>query len=143
MDSYTISIIAIVLSPVIAVWVGQVLQNRAKRREDKMDILKVLMKYRADIFCCFDKDMPENASKEVYTSLNLIELVFINSSDVIEKGRSLISFMNEFAARNKENDGVLLSAGEFTKKQAEFNNKFWELVNAINKDLDHTPLSNE
>ncbi len=38
-----INIIAIIVSPVVAVVVGQILQDRRKKRSDKMEIFKTLM----------------------------------------------------------------------------------------------------
>lgn len=41
-----INIAAIILAPVVSVIVGQILQNRAKKRQDKMEIFKALMTSR-------------------------------------------------------------------------------------------------
>ena len=38
-----LNLIAVLLIPVVAVFVGQYLQERAQRRKDKMDIFKTLM----------------------------------------------------------------------------------------------------
>ena len=42
-----LNIIALIIIPIIAVMIGQYLQDRAKKREDKMDIFKALMTSRA------------------------------------------------------------------------------------------------
>ena len=41
-----INIIAIVVAPIIAVWVGQLLQTKSERRKDKLQIFKTLMTAR-------------------------------------------------------------------------------------------------
>lgn len=41
-----INIIAVITAPIIAVWVGQYLQNLAEKRKDKMQIFKILMTSR-------------------------------------------------------------------------------------------------
>lgn len=41
-----INIIAVITAPIIAVWVGQYLQNRVEKRKDKMQIFKTLMTSR-------------------------------------------------------------------------------------------------
>lgn len=42
-----VDIIALIAVPIIAVWVGQVLQNRAAKRKDKIAIFQCLMTHRA------------------------------------------------------------------------------------------------
>lgn len=41
------NVIAIVAAPIIAVWVGQLLQNRSEKRKDKLQIFKTLMSSRS------------------------------------------------------------------------------------------------
>ena len=41
-----INIAAVIIAPIIAVWVGQKLQNRAEKRKDKMAVFKAVMTYR-------------------------------------------------------------------------------------------------
>ena len=38
-----INIIAVLIAPVIAVWVGQKLQDRSEKRKDKMAVFKAVM----------------------------------------------------------------------------------------------------
>ena len=66
-----INIAAIVLAPVISVIIGQKLQDRAKKRQDKMEIFKALMTSRVYVWT--------NAS--VY-ALNIIDVVFADDKKV-------------------------------------------------------------
>lgn len=69
-----LNLIALIIVPIIAVMIGQYLQDRAKKREDKMDIFKALMTSRAFGWT--------NAS--VY-ALNTIEIVFANNKAVLQQ----------------------------------------------------------
>lgn len=66
-----INIAAIIFAPVISVIIGQKLQDRAKRRQDKMEIFKALMSSRVYGWT--------NAS--VY-ALNIIDVVFADDKQV-------------------------------------------------------------
>lgn len=66
-----INIVAIIFAPVISVIIGQRLQDRAKRRQDKMEIFKALMSSRVYGWT--------NAS--VY-ALNIIDVVFADDKQV-------------------------------------------------------------
>jgi len=67
-----INIAAIILAPIVSVIVGQKLQDRARKRDDKMQIFKILMASRIYGWT--------NASVE---ALNLIEVVFAKDKKVI------------------------------------------------------------
>lgn len=66
-----INIVAIIFAPVISVIIGQRLQDRAKRRQDKMEIFKALMSSRIYGWT--------NAS--VY-ALNIIDVAFADDKQV-------------------------------------------------------------
>lgn len=72
-----INIFAIIISPVIAVIVGQKLQDRQKQRADQMDIFKILMINRG-LGWSIDK----------VKALNLIEVVFSDKEDVLKQWRN-------------------------------------------------------
>lgn len=69
-----INIIAIIVSPIIAVIVGQLLQAKSKRRADKLDIFKTLMVNRG-----------LGWSIESVRALNIIEVVFSDDKEVLEQ----------------------------------------------------------
>lgn len=66
-----INIAAIIFAPVISVIIGQKLPDRAKRRQDKMEIFKALMSSRAYGWT--------NASAY---ALNIINIVFADDKQV-------------------------------------------------------------
>lgn len=69
-----INTLALIFIPIIAVCIGQYLQDRAKKREDKMRIFQILMATRIYGWT--------NASVE---ALNLIEVIFSGEKKVIEQ----------------------------------------------------------
>nr|WP_325214172.1 DUF6680 family protein [uncultured Oscillibacter sp.] len=66
-----VNVAAVVLSPVIAVLVGQFLQNRAEKRKDKMDIFKTLMVNRYAVW-----------SVDSVRALNSIDIIFSEDKEV-------------------------------------------------------------
>lgn len=66
-----VNIVAIILAPVVSVIIGQILQDRTKKRQDKMEIFKALMTSRVYGWT--------NAS--VY-ALNIIDVVFADDKRV-------------------------------------------------------------
>lgn len=69
-----INILAIICSPVIAVFVGRFLQDREKNRNDKMEIFKILMMNRG-----------LGWSYENAKALNIIEIVFADDDNVLKQ----------------------------------------------------------
>ena len=69
-----INILAIICSPVIAVFVGRYLQDREKNRNDKMEIFKILMMNRG-----------LGWSYENAKALNIIEIVFADDDNVLKQ----------------------------------------------------------
>lgn len=65
-----INILSVILAPVIAVWVGQKLQDRAEKRKDKMAVFKAIMTDRY------------GWSRETVLALNSIPIVFANDKAV-------------------------------------------------------------
>ena len=65
-----LNLAAILLSPVIAVWIGQILQARAKKLDEKMHIFKVLMTSRGA------------ATFESVIACNTIDIVFSDDTAV-------------------------------------------------------------
>ena len=65
-----VDIIALIAVPIIAVWVGQVLQNRAAKRKDKIAIFQCLMTHRATGW----------AHQDTVNALNIIDIVFDSCS---------------------------------------------------------------
>ena len=67
-----LNIIAIVLIPIVAVVVGQKLQNRAEKRRDKLTVFKVLMANRF------------GWSPESVYAMNIIDIVFADNKAVLK-----------------------------------------------------------
>lgn len=73
------NLIAVFASPIIAVWVGQYLQNRAEKRKDKMQIFQCLMTRRITGW----------AALEAVNALNSIDIIFADSEPVRNQWRIL------------------------------------------------------
>lgn len=65
------NIIAVVLSPLIAVWISQLLQIRSEKRKDKMQVFMTLMRTRAFAW-----------NMDIVNALNVIDVVFSDDKDV-------------------------------------------------------------
>lgn len=65
-----INIVALIVVPIVAVLVGQYLQNRAQKRKDKMEIFKTLMIAR------------NGWTVESVRALNTIDIIFVNDKNV-------------------------------------------------------------
>lgn len=69
-----ISTVAIIVIPIVAVVIGQYLQNRSKRRDDRMSIFKTLMTNRFFRW-----------TNESVHALNIIEIVFAKDKEVLKQ----------------------------------------------------------
>ena len=65
-----LNLIALIAIPIVAVLVGQYLQNRAQKRKDKMEIFKTLMTTR------------NSWTIESVRALNTIDIIFVNDKNV-------------------------------------------------------------
>ena len=73
-----INIVALILGPILAVFIGQFLQNRTKKREDKMALFKSIMASRVHGW----------TSDSVY-ALNIVEIIFPDNPKVIAQWKIL------------------------------------------------------
>lgn len=73
-----INVIAIVVIPIVAVLIGQWLQNHSEKRKDKMQIFKVLMTSRI-----------YGMTPESVNALNIIDIVFSDDKGVREAWKDL------------------------------------------------------
>lgn len=74
---FWINVAAIIIAPVIAVWIGQMLQDRAEKRKDKMQVFKTLMTSRV-----------YGWTVDSVNALNIVEVVFAGDEKVIELWRA-------------------------------------------------------
>lgn len=65
-----LNLIAIIIAPIVAVLIGQWLQNRSERRKDKLEIFKSLMIAR------------NGWSPESVRALNIIDIVYADDNNV-------------------------------------------------------------
>ena len=72
-----INIVALIVVPIVAVLIGQHLQNRAQKRMDKMEIFKTLMIART------------GWTVESVRALNVIDIIFVNDKKVRNAWRDL------------------------------------------------------
>jgi hypothetical protein len=104
-----LTIIALVIAPIFAVLIGQNLQDRAKKREEKMSIFKVLMTARIygwtengvqalnmiDIVFS-DSIGVRNAWKEYRDSLNVVSAELFNTKDAKTKQYKLLEAISDY-----------------------------------------------
>lgn len=75
------NIVSVLVIPIVAVVVGQFLQNRASKRKDKMAIFQCLMTHRATGW----------ARQDTVNALNTIDIVFSDDEDVRKCWADLLS----------------------------------------------------
>ena len=68
--SYILNIVAVIVAPIIAVWVGQKLQDRQDKRKDKLELFKVLMTSRM------------GWTPESVQAMNILDIVFSDDKKV-------------------------------------------------------------
>lgn len=85
-----INVIAIAISPAVAVYIGRQLENRAERRKDKMEIFKALMIARVTV-------RKYGWTDESVKALNIIDIVFADDKNVRQAWKDLYS---KFCNRN-------------------------------------------
>ena len=66
------NIVALVAVPIIAVWVGQLLQDRAEKRKDQLAIFQCLMTHRATGW----------ANQNAVNALNTLDIVYADNAEV-------------------------------------------------------------
>ena len=72
-----VNIISVIIAPILAVWIGQMLQEKVHKREDKLAIFKTLMTSRV-----------YGWTAESVNALNIVEVVFADDDEVIRLWRS-------------------------------------------------------
>ena len=75
--SIIVNCIAIIVAPIISVYIAQGLQNRDKKRQDKMDVFKTLM-----------TDRIYNWTPQSVQALNTIDIVFSDDKAVKEQWKN-------------------------------------------------------
>lgn len=109
-----VNIIAVITSPLIAVWVSQLMASRNKAREDKMKLFSVLMSNRIYIW-----------SQEMVNAYNMIDIVFYDDIDVLEAWHELYNLLNK---RNTLSDEEVQEIAE----------KKYRLLETMAKSLGYT-----
>lgn len=95
-----INLIAIIVIPIIAIIIGQKLQDRAKKREDKMYILKTLMTARI-----------YGWTADSVHSLNIIDIVFARDELVRSAWEKLYDFYCTHAGKELSEDEIKEAVG--------------------------------
>lgn len=117
-----INIIAIIIIPIVSVVIGQYLQNRAEKRNDKVEIFKTLMTYRNSGY----------TDSTCVKSLNLIPILFIKDKKVMNAYNDFVKLMN-----TKEKNVDIENQISITKvklleeiaKSLKYNKINWEIIN--------------
>lgn len=95
-----INLIAIIVIPIIAIIIGQKLQDRAKKRDDKMYILKTLMTARI-----------YGWTTDSVHSLNIIDIVFAEDESVRIAWERLYNFYCTHTGKGLSEDEVIEAVG--------------------------------
>ena len=110
-------------------------ENRRDKRKEKYNLLTVLMKHRREIVEAIDNGMSDKTNNEVYQAINLIDLVFYKCSKVTSACRQYHDILISFEGRDKSQDLILRTNGEYEKIKSDYQAKFYELMKVIASDL--------
>lgn len=100
-----LNLIAIIVIPILAVLIGQFLQNRVSIRKEKVEIFKKLMTYR-------NIGYTDMAAVE---ALNQIPILFVNNKNVMKEYNNFIELMNS----KKKDEETVNKIGKSKKKLLE------------------------
>ena len=117
-----INLIAIIIIPILAVIIGQRLQDRSEKRKDKMRVFSHLMSYRSF-------DYVDQISVNVFNS---VPIVFHDDKEVIERYNIYLKSMNitpeQMDQKRKEIDDNKTKMLEAMAKALKYKNINWELI---------------
>lgn len=117
-----INVIAIILIPIVAVIIGQKLQDRNEKRKDKMNVFTHLMSYR----------MFGYTNQYSVNIFNSVPIVFYDDSNVIEKYniylKSLMIRKEDVSVKEKEIENNKTKMLEAMSKSLGYKKIDWELI---------------
>lgn len=117
-----INIVAIIDVPILAVVIGQNLQDRSEKRKDKIYVFRHLMSYRSFGY----------TDQLSVNMLNMVPIVFYKDEAVIEKYNIYIKSLNikpeDIEQKTKEIDDNKTKMLEEMAKALKYKNINWELI---------------
>lgn len=117
-----INLVAIIVIPILAVIIGQYLQDRSEKRKDKMRVFTHLMSYRS--FGYIDQ-----YSVNIFNS---VPIIFYDDKEVIEKYNSYLKSLNikpdDAQIKQKEIEDNKTKMLEAMAKALKYKNINWELI---------------
>ena len=117
-----INVVAIIVIPILAVVIGQKLQDRSEKRKDKMRVFSHLMSYRSF-------DYVDQYSVNIFNS---VPIVFHDDNEVLEKYNIYLKSMNitpeEMSQKRKEIDNNKTKMLEAMAKSLKYKNINWETI---------------
>lgn len=117
-----INIIAIIIIPILAVVIGQLLQNKSEKRKDKMAVFRHLMSYRAIGY----------TDKESVNILNSVPIIFYKDKNVIKKFNDYMNSLNikpeDYSQKQKEIDDNKTKLLVEMAKVLKYRNINWEII---------------
>ena len=117
-----INLVAIIVIPILAVIIGQYLQDRSEKRKDKMRVFTHLMSYRS--FGYIDQ-----YSVNIFNS---VPIIFYDDKEVIEKYNIYLKSLNikpdDVQIKQKEIEDNKTKMLEAMAKALKYKNINWELI---------------
>ena len=117
-----INVVAIIVIPILAVIIGQKLQDRSEKRKDKMRVFSHLMSYRSF-------DYVDQYSVNIFNS---VPIVFHDDNEVLEKYNIYLKSMNitpeQMPQKKKEIDDNKTKMLEAMAKSLKYKNINWETI---------------
>lgn len=117
-----VNIVTILVIPILAVIIGQYLQDRSEKRKDKIEIFKTLMTFRNSDF----------TDSTCVKSLNLVPILFIKDKKVMQAYNGFIKLMNS-TVKNSDTEKQIYTEKvkllESIAKSLKYNKINWEIIN--------------
>ena len=114
-----------------AIFISQKISDKARIKHDvwiqKLEIFKTLSKHHGEMMENTIKEVSTKANYDVYTSINLVPIIFRNSPKVLEKVGIYDDWIQSQGNRDTTND-IFLNREEIQK---EHNEKFQRLLDAM------------
>lgn len=122
-----VTIVALILGPVVAVWVARGMDDRRAKNERRMDIFRKLMSTRSNTL-----------SFDHVSALNLVEIEFQDNPKVVDKWKVYFDDLGTvYPKREEEKIFEGLSDAEITRRQGNYDKRVIESRSKLLTELLH------
>ncbi len=110
-----VTIIALFLGPLVAVWIARRMEDRRAKHERRMSVFRALMSTRSNAL-----------SFDHVSALNLVEIEFYDNPEVVKKWKAYFDDLVEYPRLEDEKISEGLSDAEIARRQANYDKRVKE-----------------